>query len=184
MSNLHFDAHLRVTASARPGVSARQEAYAHRLIYPDNGFNPPRSVSLALKRGWAGCCPACGGGPVVIGLGALKEDCPACGEALHHGRIGNAIALLVGPVALALALLAAGVMEDLGGLPLLLELAISEGIALVAALTLLPRAKGMVMAYAWSRYVGGFDPLRHLVPDPESPSGPDVGLPARVQARQ
>lgn len=164
MSNLNFDAHLRVSGGARPGVSAR----ATRPVYADNGFNPPRPVSLALKRGWAGCCPACGGGPIVTGYADLADECPACGEALHHGRIGNAIALIVGPAALSLALLVAGVMEDVGGVPLLLELAISEAVALGTALLLLPRAKGLLVAYAWSRYVGGFDPLRHLVPDPEA----------------
>ena len=158
MSNLDFDAHPRVRGRARPALSVRP-------VYADNGFNPPRPVALALRRGWAGCCPACGGGPVVTGFAELKEACPCCGEALHHGRVGNAIALFVGPVALALALLVAGVMEEVGGVPLLLELAISEAVALATALALLPRAKGLLVAYAWSRHVGGFDPLLEGEPD-------------------
>lgn len=164
MSNLNIGAHLRVSGGARPGAFPR----APRPVYADNGFNPPRPVGPALKSGWAGRCPACGGGPILIGYADIADECPACGEALHHGRIGNAIALLVGPVALSLALLVAGVMEEVGGVPLLLELAISETVALGTALAVLPRAKGLLVAYAWSRYVGGFDPLRHLVPDPEA----------------
>lgn len=152
---------------ASPLFAPRGAARQARPIYATNGFNPPRPVLDAMHHGWGGHCPCCGKGALFSTYLDLNEDCPACGEALHPARVGNAAPLIAIPVAVAAACLVGGVLEIIGGMALWAELLLCEGLGLVTALWVLPRAKGMLVGYAWACHLGGFDPLRHLVPDPE-----------------
>lgn len=143
---------------------------APRRIYPTNGFNPPRPIESAARRGWAMRCPACGAGALFGRWMQVAETCTDCGEALGHARVTNAVPVIAIPLALLAGSLVGGILEVLGDLPLVAEIAASELVAVATAFHVLPRAKGLAVGLAWANHVGGFDPLRHLVPDPEAPA--------------
>ncbi|MEW6257230.1 MAG: DUF983 domain-containing protein [Pseudomonadota bacterium] len=147
--------------------AARGEGGYPRPIYATNGFNPPRPVPQAMAHGWNGLCPCCGKGGLFQSYLDLNDRCPACGEPFSPARVANATPLVAIPVALGAACLVAGVLEMFGGMRLWAELLLCELIGLTIALWVLPKAKGMLVGYAWACHIGGFDPLRHLVPDPE-----------------
>lgn len=188
MSDTQSHASSEALARARAAMSAEfgtvtRTAFdparrAPRRLYHTNGFNPPRPIEAAARRGWSGRCPACGEGALFGRWMQVSESCAHCGEALGHARVTNAVAVLAIPLALLAGSLVGGILELLSELPLALELAASELVAVAAAFHVLPRAKGLAVGLAWANHVGGFDPLRHLVPDPEAPAA----LPPQVQA--
>jgi uncharacterized protein (DUF983 family) len=49
----------------------------------------------AMKRGFFGRCPHCGEGRMFRAFLKVAEECPACGEALHHHRADDFPAYLV-----------------------------------------------------------------------------------------
>lgn len=151
---------------------------APRRLYHTNGFNPPRPIEAAARRGWSGRCPACGEGALFGRWMQVSETCSHCDEALGHARVTNAVPVLAIPLALLAGSLVGGILELLSDLPLAVELAASELVAVAAAFHVLPRAKGLAVGLAWANHVGGFDPLRHLAPDPEAPAA----LPPSVEA--
>lgn len=179
MTDVFSGAPSRVPATSRTnrsyrmpsGPQARPIREPVRPVYATNGFNPPRPVGQAVRHGWAGRCPACGKGRLFHAVLEVTPACSACGEDFRPARVANAVPLLAVPAAVAAALLVAGILEEIGGVPLWLELLLGEGIALAVAGAILRRAKGALVGYAWSHHLGGFDPLRHLLPDPEGFDG-------------
>lgn len=160
-------------------LAARREArsatgYA-RPVHFTNGFNPPRPVPQAMRHGWGGRCPACGEGELFRAFLDLNDHCPTCSEGLHPARVANATPLMAIPAALAAALLVGGVLELFGGIVLWAEILLCEAIGLGVALWVLPKAKGLLVGYAWACHLGGFDPLRHLLLDPEGCPEPAGG---------
>lgn len=182
MSDTHSQAPAEALARARAAMSAEfgtatRTAFdpvrrAPRRLYRTNGFNPPRPIEAAARRGWAGCCPACGEGALFGRWMQVAETCASCGEALGHARVTNSVPVLAIPLALLAGSLVGGLLELLGDLPLAAEIAASELVAVATALHVLPRAKGLAIGLAWANHLGGFDPLRHLAPDPEAPAVP------------
>jgi uncharacterized protein (DUF983 family) len=124
----------------------------------DRRFDPDldRPLGPALRLGWRRRCPACGAGALLNGYLRVRDACPACGEALHHHRADDGPAyltiLVVGHVmAPALLFAYATFRPD----PLVLASLLS--VATVAlSLVLLPRFKGAIVAYQWSRRMHGF----------------------------
>ena len=53
-----------------------------------------RAVRPALRRGWRRRCPSCGSGPLLRGYLKVRDECPVCGEALHHHRADDGPAYL------------------------------------------------------------------------------------------
>ncbi len=104
-----------------------------------------RAHGLALRRGWRGQCPACGCSGLCEGL-----QCRVCGVQSHAGQVASAVPLIVAPLAFGLAAGLAVLAELFLALPLGLELLLSEGVALTAALALLPRVKGALIGHAWA----------------------------------
>lgn len=115
-----------------------------------------RPLRPALLRGWRRRCPSCGAGPLFKGYLTVRRTCPACGEELHHQRADD------GP-SWATILVAGHLMA-----PLLLSVhstfrpepwVMATGFSLVflcLALYLLPRIKGMFVAFQWARRMHGF----------------------------
>jgi uncharacterized protein (DUF983 family) len=115
-----------------------------------------RRLGPALRLGWRRRCPACGTGPMLRGYLKVRDACPVCGEALHHHRADDGPAyltiLVVGHL-MAPALLFA--FTEFRPDPLVLASLFS--VATVAlSLALLPRFKGAIVAYQWSRRMHGF----------------------------
>ncbi|RMH48683.1 MAG: DUF983 domain-containing protein [Alphaproteobacteria bacterium] len=115
-----------------------------------------RPLRPALLRGWKRRCPGCGSGPLFKGYLTVRRSCPVCGEALHHQRADD------GP-AWATILVAGHLMAPLMLLVYLTASpppwAVAVGFSLAflcLALYLLPRIKGMFVAFQWARRMHGF----------------------------
>lgn len=163
MSDRHADNGAALSAADREPLPLPHGASAP--IHHTNGFNPPRPILPAARRGWRGQCPCCGEGRIFHRWMEARDQCPSCGEELHHARISNAVPAVAVPLAFLAAAMLGGVAEMLGEVPLLLEVVTCQLAGIAASLVVLPRAKGLLIALAWAHHVGGFDPQRHLLPD-------------------
>jgi len=117
---------------------------------------PERPTGPALRRGLRGLCPACGQARLLRGYLRVRDRCPACGEALHHHRADDGPAyltiLIVGHL---MAPLFLAVFTAFRPAPLVMAAGFS--VACVAlSLALLPRLKGMTVAFQWARRMHGF----------------------------
>ncbi|MEO1686602.1 MAG: DUF983 domain-containing protein [Pseudomonadota bacterium] len=123
---------------------------------PPSDDGRPRDLGRALRRGWRGVCPACGGGPLYGGYLAVRPRCLTCGEELERHRADDAPAwvtiMIVGHV-IGVALLASW---DLA-LPMWVHWVVWPPLTLALTLLLLPRVKGMIVGLQWARRMAGFD---------------------------
>jgi uncharacterized protein (DUF983 family) len=126
-----------------------------RHLFSGNSFNPPRPIWRALKRGWAGQCPQCGG--------AHQAAC-GCGFKAAHARIRGAVPLFVIPIAFAGTMLGIVLLEWVWvmlfdqELPLLASMIVALSAASALVLTLLPRVSGALTGLQWVLWMHGFDP--------------------------
>jgi len=115
-----------------------------------------RPLGPALRRGWQGRCPNCGAGPILRGYLKVRDNCPVCGEALHHQRADDGPAyltiLIVGHVMAPLLLYAFTTWRPE---PLVLASIFSVG-TVGLSLFLLPRLKGAMVALQWAKRMHGF----------------------------
>ncbi len=115
-----------------------------------------RVTRPAMLRGWRRRCPGCGAGPMFKGYLKVRNHCPVCSETLHHHRADD------GPAYLTI-LLVGHVMAPLMHItfttfrpePLIMATGFSIG-CVALSLYLLPRLKGAMIGYQWSRRMYGF----------------------------
>lgn len=121
---------------------------------PDDAGERP--LSAAMWRGWHRRCPACGAGPALRGYLTVRDDCPVCGEALHHARADDGPAyltiLVVGHLMAPLMLYSFVTWRPD---PVLMAAVFSVG-TVALSLYLLPRLKGMLIAIQWAKRMHGF----------------------------
>jgi uncharacterized protein (DUF983 family) len=115
-----------------------------------------RDLRRALRRGWRGRCPACGGGPLMEGYLKVRSQCAACGEQLHHHRADDgpawATILIAGQLLAPLMLFVYRTWQ-----PEAWVMATGFSLAFtVLALFLLPRLKGMFVGVQWAKRMHGF----------------------------
>ncbi len=124
-----------------------------------------RPLWLAVRRGFRRRCPNCGTGGVFRGYLSVRDHCPVCEEALFHQRADDGPAyltiLIVGHVMAPLILLAYRAFRPE---PLILASVFSVG-TVALSLYLLPRLKGMMIAFQWAKRMHGFGP------DPQDVAG-------------
>ena len=117
---------------------------------------PERPLKTALLRGWRRRCPQCGTGHMLKSYLKVNDTCPVCRESLKHHRADDGPAyltiLIVGHI-MAPALLTT--FEVFRPEPLVLFTIFAVG-CVTLSLYLLPRLKGMVVAYQWAKYMNGF----------------------------
>jgi uncharacterized protein (DUF983 family) len=117
---------------------------------------PGRSVWDAVRRGFALRCPACGRGAMFRRFLKVSENCPRCGEALHHQRADDAppyfTILIVGHVVVPAALIA----EQLAAPPVWLHYAVWLPLTVLLSLWSLSRVKGALVGFQWARRMHGF----------------------------
>lgn len=110
----------------------------------------------ALRRGFAKRCPRCGEGRLFEGYLKVRRLCPSCGEELHHHRADDGPAYLT---ILVVGHLLAVVMHfawvQFRPDPLLFATLLTV-FAVGLSLWLLPRLKGAVVGFQWSRRMHGF----------------------------
>lgn len=116
----------------------------------------PRESKLAVKRGFHLRCPACGEGKLFSRFLKVTETCRRCAEAMHHHRADDGPAyltiLVVGHI---MGFLLHGFSGYLREDPLLVAVLLCL-LATAMSLALLPRIKGMLVAFQWSKEMHGF----------------------------
>ncbi len=115
-----------------------------------------RAIRPALLRGLQLRCPNCGKGKLLHSYLKVKDSCANCGQELHHNRADDGPAyltiLIVGHIlGFALHILYVNFRPE----PLTLALVMSA-VTITASLALLPRMKGLVVAYQWAKRMHGF----------------------------
>ena len=114
-----------------------------------------RATKPALRNGLRQRCPKCGEGKLFARYLKVNDSCPACGEALHHHRADDVpayVTILIVAHMIGVALpIAFGYMD-----PLTLALVLCAA-AMVLMLLMLPRVKGLTVAYQWAMRMHGFD---------------------------
>lgn len=112
----------------------------------------------ALINGWRKRCPSCGTGPALKGYLTVRDSCPVCGEDLHHARADDGPAyltiLIVGHL---MAPLIIAFYTAFRPDPLVMASIFTAG-TVALSLYLLPRLKGMVIAFQWAKRMHGFAP--------------------------
>ena len=115
-----------------------------------------RPLRSALWKGWRRKCPNCGNGPLFKGYMTVRKSCAVCRQELHHHRADDGPAyltiLLVGHL---LAPMLHIVFVNFRPDPLIMLTIFSVG-CVALSLYLLPRLKGMVVAFQWARGMHGF----------------------------
>ncbi len=115
-----------------------------------------RLVRPAVLRGWRRRCPSCGTGPMMQSYLKVRDDCPVCGEALHHHRADDGPAyltiLIVGHL-MAPAIIWA--FTEFRPDPLVLASVFTVG-CVALSLYLLPRLKGAIVGLQWAKRMHGF----------------------------
>lgn len=126
---------------------------------------PPRDGWLAIKRGLAGTCPACGKGRMFRALLKVNDNCPSCDEALHHHRADDFPAylniVLVGHIVVPLVL----AVEMAFAPPYWIHAVLWLPLTLALAFALMHPIKGAVVAWQWAMRMHGFDP-KGAIDDP------------------
>lgn len=115
-----------------------------------------RPLKPAILNGLALRCPKCGEGKVLHSYLKVHDTCPACQEELHHHRADDGPAyvtiLIVGHVMV----FALTTMWEIWR-PSAMTMALTiSAIAVITALTMLPRVKSMIIAYQWAKRMNGF----------------------------
>ncbi|MEP4037333.1 MULTISPECIES: DUF983 domain-containing protein [unclassified Pseudophaeobacter] len=115
-----------------------------------------RAWKPAVLRGLRLRCPNCGEGKLLKGYLKVQHSCGSCGQELHHNRADDGPAyltiLLVGHLlGFALHITYMQFRPE----PLTLALIMSL-VTISASLFLLPRMKGLVVAYQWAKRMHGF----------------------------
>jgi uncharacterized protein (DUF983 family) len=120
----------------------------------------PDSAGQALWRGFRGRCPACGEGRMFRAFLKVSDNCPNCGEELHHHRADDfpayLVIVVVGHILVPIVL---AVETDIAP-PIWLSMSLWPLIALVSCLSLLQPVKGAVVAIQWFSGMHGFEASR------------------------
>ncbi len=120
-------------------------------------INDDRDTWPAVVKGFRCKCPNCGKGKLLHSYLKVNDSCAHCGQELHHHRADDGPAyltiLIVGHL-MAPALHVTFVQWRPEPLTLFLIFALG---CLALSLYLLPRMKGIVVAYQWARRMHGFD---------------------------
>lgn len=115
-----------------------------------------RELRPALLKGWRCKCPNCGSGPMFNGYLKVRDTCTVCREDLSHQRADDGPAyltiLIVGHL---LAVAIHFVFVYFRPSPMTMVTIFSIG-CVALSLYLLPRMKGMVVAFQWARRMHGF----------------------------
>lgn len=122
-------------------------------------MNPTeRDGATAVRRGFMTRCPNCGQGRMFRAFLKVADNCPACGEPLHHHRADDAPAyfniVIVGHIVVPLVL----AVETAFAPDYWIHLALWLPLILVLSITLMQPIKGAIVGWQWAQRMHGFDP--------------------------
>ncbi len=109
----------------------------------------PTSLGRALWRGFRMRCPRCEQGRLFGRYLKVADQCPACGEELHHHRADDFPAYLVILVIGHIVFPGVLIVEETFAPPLWLQYLIWLPVVTFGALALLQPTKGAVVALQW-----------------------------------
>lgn len=117
----------------------------------------PNGAGQALWRGLRGRCPACGEGRIFRAFLKVADQCPRCGEELHHHRADDFPAYLViiitGHILVPIVL----AVETHIAPAIWVSMTLWPALALAMTLGLLQPVKGAVVAIQWYGGMHGFE---------------------------
>ncbi len=144
----------------------RQEA-------PASGEEADQPVWPAIRRGFAGHCPQCGQGKMFRAYLKVNDECPSCGEELHHQRADDAPPYLtifvVGHVVAAMLMIADDYWPQVD---MWVHMVLWPLVAILMALWLLPGVKGALINYQWALRMHGFATTLPSVTSRSKPTAP------------
>jgi uncharacterized protein (DUF983 family) len=112
-----------------------------------------------MWRGFKGQCPNCGHRRLYRKFLKIQDQCPDCGEDLHHHRADDAPAyftiLIVGHIVVPIAL----VVQQTWAPPVGWLIGMTVSLIIVSCLALLPCIKGALVGFQWARFMHGFGDL-------------------------
>ena len=116
----------------------------------------------ALLKGFRGYCTACGKGRMFRAYLKVADNCPACGEELHHHRADDFPAYLViiitGHILVPIVL----AVETVFAPPMVLSIPLWLTLAGIMSVSLLQPVKGAVVALQWHLGMHGFEQSRKM----------------------
>ena len=138
-------------------MSAKDDSrYDGQTLDAAEAATPERPLKQALFRGWRTRCPNCGQGPMLKDYLKVRSSCPVCGEDLSHARADDGPAyltiLIVGKL---LAPILIWSYTTFRPDPVILGTILTVG-CVALSLYLLPRMKGIVVAFQWAKRMHGF----------------------------
>ncbi|MGH1578694.1 DUF983 domain-containing protein [Planktotalea sp.] len=133
--------------------------------------SPERALKPALLRGWRRKCPNCGEGPLLQGYLKMRKSCTVCKQDFTAARADDGPAYLT--ILIVGHLMAPGLhiaFVHYRPEPLVLFSIFAVG-CVALSLYLLPRLKGAIVAFQWSRQMFGFanEEVKAPLEAPESP---------------
>lgn len=121
---------------------------------------PPPTVYQAMRRGFFGRCPHCGEGRMFRAYLKVADQCPACGEALHHHRADDfpayVVIVIVGHILVPLVLLT----ETHIAPPYWISMLLWPAAVVALSLSLLQPVKGAIVGLQWAVGMHGFEPAK------------------------
>ena len=116
-----------------------------------------RPVKPAMLRGWRRRCPNCGKGPMMKSYLKVRETCPVCDQELgeHHRADDGPAYLTILIVGHLMAPIIAWAFVTFRPDPMLLASVFTVG-CVALSLYLLPRFKGVIVAFQWAKRLHGF----------------------------
>ncbi|MFC0283556.1 DUF983 domain-containing protein [Camelimonas abortus] len=117
---------------------------------------PPRELIPAMKRGFAGCCPACGEGRMFGRFLKVNDACAACGEELHHQRADDLPPYVV--ITIVAHIVATGILlaETYFTWPVWAHMSVWPALTLILGFLLMQPVKGAVVGLQWAHRMHGF----------------------------
>ena len=116
----------------------------------------PRAFGRSVWRGFLERCPNCGKGHIFRAFLKVVDECPHCGEALHHHRADDAppyfTMLIVGHIIVPIIL----AVEIEYAPPVWIQMTVWPLLTAALSLLLLPRIKGAVVGMQWAQRMHGF----------------------------
>lgn len=114
-----------------------------------------RPLGQAVRNGLRCRCPACATGRLFTSYLKVAQECPECGEALHHQRADDGPAYVTLLIVCHIVGFALMPLLMAGLQPWLVALLLCA-VAVPLCLAMLPPIKGFFVAVQWSRRMHGF----------------------------
>ena len=139
------------------GPCTRPGAWVHPARMPIDTHRPDRPTAGAMMNAALGRCPNCKQGRLYRQYLKVADQCPRCGEELHHHRADDAppyfTIFIVGHLLVPMVLWTEKAWKP----ELYVHFSLWLPLAVIMTLTLLPVVKGAVVGLQWALYMHGFE---------------------------